>query len=171
MWKKPTPSAPSTSSPQAPQKSPETSPIARSEPRAHTSKSRIGAGMVIHGDVRGQEDLVVEGRVEGKIVLEHHTLVVESEGRVDAEISARVVRVAGEVRGNVTASEQAVLVESARLEGNITAPGVTIETGARFKGSVDMDGGASKTSSPVLRDNAAPAIPKPNGAAKPVGVA
>ena len=68
-------------------------------------------------------------------------------------------------------AELVVIGQTGHLTGNIKTPTLEIVEGAHFKGSVDMDGGASKTSSPVLRDNAAPAIPKPNGAAKPVGVA
>jgi cytoskeletal protein CcmA (bactofilin family) len=98
----------------------------------------------------GDEDLTIEGRVEGKIDLKEHNLTIGPNGRIQAEISAKSVRVQGEVNGNVAAGEKVELAETGRVIGDIVAPRIVIADGARFKGSVDMSGapvGSSKSSS------------------------
>ena len=95
------------------------------------STARIGPKTFVKGDVYGEEDLVVEGKVEGKVTLEKHSVVVASSGKVDADVFADNIRVAGEVHGNLRAAGQVVLLETARLEGDITAK--TITAGERMK--------------------------------------
>lgn len=131
MWKK---SEAELSPPTAPRRA--TSSRPESSP---SRKARIGAGLRLKGELSGEEDVIIEGAVEGKITLEGHGVIVEESGRVDAEITASSICVAGEVRGNLYGSEQVVLLKTGRVEGNIYAKSVTLETGARFKGSVDMD--------------------------------
>lgn len=111
-------------------------------------KARIGSGIVLKGELRGNEDVVIEGRVEGSITLEQHGVLVEESGKVDADITASSICVAGEVNGNLHGSEQVVLLKTGRVEGNIYAKSVTLETGAQFKGSIDME-----TVSPVRTSN------------------
>jgi cytoskeletal protein CcmA (bactofilin family) len=120
------------------------------EPARRNSGERatIGPSIFIKGDLAGEEDLVIEGRVEGKVDLKQHNVTIGKNGRVKADVFGRVVTVEGEVDGNVFAQEQAVLRQSGAVRGNITSPRVTLEDGSRFKGSIDMDssraGGASK---------------------------
>jgi len=99
----------------------------------------IGAGTIIRGEVSGEEDLIVEGRVEGKVELRQNSVTVGAKGRVSAEVHARIVMIDGEVDGNLTAEEQIVIRRSGRVRGDLVAPRVTIEDGARFKGSIDME--------------------------------
>lgn len=99
----------------------------------------IGPSIVVRGEISGEEDLLVEGRVEGKIDLRQNAVTIGAKGQLAAEVQARVVMIDGEVEGNLTADEQIVLRKSARVRGDLCAPRVTIEDGARFKGSIDMD--------------------------------
>jgi cytoskeletal protein CcmA (bactofilin family) len=99
----------------------------------------IGASISIVGDVTGGEDLTILGRVEGKIALPKHSVTVGQSGRISADIQAKVVSVAGEVRGNLIASEQIVIRKTATMLGNLTAPRVGLEDGCCFRGSVEME--------------------------------
>jgi cytoskeletal protein CcmA (bactofilin family) len=101
----------------------------------------IGPSIVIKGSVTGDEDLLVEGAVEGTIELRNHVVSVGTSGRVSADIHAKVVRIDGEVSGDVIGSEKVVISKSGNVHGNIVAPRVTLEDGAIFKGSIDMDPG------------------------------
>lgn len=99
----------------------------------------IGASISILGDLKGDEDLTILGRVEGKIDLPQHSVVIGRSGRVTADIHAKLVSVEGEVRGNLFAGEQILIRRTATMLGNLTAPRVSLEDGCRFKGSVDME--------------------------------
>ena len=112
---------------------------ARSGNDRPASEVRIGKTIVIRGELTGEEDLTVEGRVEGKIDLSNHQLLVGPDGNVSAEVLAKTVTVTGRMEGNLNATERVVIQESGSLVGDIRAPRVIIEDGAKFKGSVDMD--------------------------------
>jgi cytoskeletal protein CcmA (bactofilin family) len=99
----------------------------------------LSPSIVVRGEVSGDEDLIVEGRIEGKILLRQNTVTIGAKGRVAAEVHARAIQIEGEVDGNLTAEEQIVLRKSSRVRGDLVAPRVTIEDGARFKGSIDME--------------------------------
>ena len=157
MWKRenettppaPTPATPLSSA--SPSSSPAPSPRREPEPPAPASRAiepmpaasvgrtTIGAGTVVRGEMTGEEDLLVEGRVEGKIELRANAVTVGAKGRLTAEVHARAILIDGEVDGDLTAEEQIVVRKSGRVRGDLTAPRVTIEDGARFKGSVDME--------------------------------
>jgi cytoskeletal protein CcmA (bactofilin family) len=107
--------------------------------RASSERATIGASILIKGDLSGDEDLVIEGRVEGKVDLKQNNVTVGRNGRVRADIFGRVVIIEGEVDGNVFAQEQAILRQAGAIRGNITAPRVILEDGSRFKGSIDME--------------------------------
>jgi cytoskeletal protein CcmA (bactofilin family) len=117
------------------------SPRAESSPaptRKGSERAAIGPSITIRGEVSGDEDLLIQGRVDGSVDLKQHTVTVGREGQVKAGISARVVTVEGKVQGDLVAEEQVILRSSARVEGDITAPRVILEDGANFRGGVDM---------------------------------
>ncbi len=98
----------------------------------------IGPSINIKGDVTGDEDLMIQGRIEGTVTLKQHNVVVGPEGQVRASIHGRSVTVEGTVVGDLRGEEQVVLRKAASVEGNIQAPRVTLEDGASFKGGIDM---------------------------------
>jgi cytoskeletal protein CcmA (bactofilin family) len=102
-------------------------------------RAQIGGGTIVRGEISGEEDLLIEGRVEGRIDLRQNAVTVGAKGRLVAEIIARIILVDGEVDGNLTAEEQIVVRKSGRVKGDLCAPRVTIEDGARFKGGIDME--------------------------------
>ncbi len=102
---------------------------------AHTV---IGSSIVIDGEISGGEDLVILGTVKGRIALKE-SLFVESSGVIEADIETANVEVAGQVTGNIAASEKVELKANCKVVGDIRSPRILIADGAIFKGSVDMD--------------------------------
>jgi cytoskeletal protein CcmA (bactofilin family) len=100
--------------------------------------ARIGSTLFFKGDLQGEEDLVIEGRIEGRIAIKQGNVTVGEKGRVEADIEAASIHVAGLVKGNLTGADRVVILESGRVEGNITARSVSLENGCHFKGSIDM---------------------------------
>jgi len=114
----------------------------------------IGPSIVVNGTITGEENLVVEGTVEGTIDLPKNDLTIGESGRVTANLSAKVIRVDGLVKGDITGGENVVISDTGRVQGNIVAPRVTLQDGAKFKGSIDMDPGSGKAQpTPSKTDN------------------
>ena len=137
-----TPSRPDGERPPHPHETPK--PAAAPAPAAHKSPAEvktavIGPNIRIQGELSGDEDLVVEGRVEGKISVSKG-LRIGPQAQVNAEVKAHHVTIAGRIVGNVTATEKVEILPSGILEGNIRAPKIAIDEVAQFKGSVDMGG-------------------------------
>jgi len=103
----------------------------------------IGPSISIKGEVSGEEDLHIQGKVEGTINLNGNQVSVGDSGKVRADIRAKEVRIDGEVTGDISANEMVVISKSGTVRGNIVAPRVTLEDGANFKGSIDMDPSAA----------------------------
>ena len=97
----------------------------------------LGESIVINGNVNGDEDLTVRGRLEGTLTLTKG-LVVEPTGVVKAEIQAKSCVVSGAVVGNVTASDSVEITKDGRMVGDITARRVILADGASFRGRIEM---------------------------------
>jgi cytoskeletal protein CcmA (bactofilin family) len=100
----------------------------------------IGESIQIKGEVAGNEDLTIDGKVEGKIMLKDHNLTIASNGRITSDIHAKNVTVIGEVVGNITADHKVEVAETGSVKGDIVSPRVLLADGARFRGSIDMEG-------------------------------
>jgi len=139
------PSAPPKSKGAAPgpQVAPEAAPKQRSKPMS--SVAVVGKSIVIKGELSGNEDLVVEGAVDGTITLTDNNLVVGADGRVNANLFARSVTITGRVEGDVSATERVEITATGSLKGNIRSPRLVINDGAFFQGSVEMKKVASGT--------------------------
>jgi cytoskeletal protein CcmA (bactofilin family) len=138
MWKKseseefhpqPIP-APQVQPPPAPR-----NPVPPSQSKEHAV---IGPTISIKGDLTGNEDLVIEGRVEGKIEFPHHSVTIGKNGTIKADIYGRTITVEGTVEGNLYGEEQLNVRHSGTVRGNIVAPRVALEDGSNFKGNIDM---------------------------------
>jgi cytoskeletal protein CcmA (bactofilin family) len=97
----------------------------------------IGPETRISGEVRGEEDLVVRGRIDGKVQLTQ-TLTVDKGATVQADVDVRHIVVSGTVVGAIVASESAKLTSTARVVGDLASPRVMMEAGAAYRGRVDM---------------------------------
>jgi len=98
----------------------------------------IGPRIAIRGNVSGEEDLVIEGRVEGSIALTGH-LTVTAGAVVEADLEVDSVDIHGQLEGDIVAATTITLHEGCRVAGNLRAPRVVITDGAQFKGAVEMD--------------------------------
>ena len=101
--------------------------------------ANIKESIFIRGELIVGEDLTVEGRVEGKIELKDHNLWIGPHGEVNAEIRAKSVIIAGNVRGSIFASEIVEVKLSGSVEGNIHCKRVSLVDGAKFTGHIDTE--------------------------------
>lgn len=113
------------------------SPPDKELPRQEMRPTYLGPKVRLAGELSGDEDVLFDGTVEGRVALAK-SFRVGSHGKVHAEVSARVVVIGGTVVGDVVATERVEILPTGVLEGNIRAPKIVIAEGAKFKGSVDM---------------------------------
>jgi len=99
----------------------------------------IGSSIQINGDLRGDEDLRIEGDVSGTVKLKNSELTIGKSGKVKAGVYAKSIAVDGETKGDLHATECVSIHANACVQGNIIAPRVSIVEGAHFKGSIEMD--------------------------------
>jgi len=138
-----------------------------SEPTSRGSRQQgrgdfvtIGKSVVVKGELTGNEDVTIEGQVEGKIELKDHVLTIGVNGKVKAQVFAKTLVVLGELNGNVATSEKVEIRDSGSVNGEIVSPRVAIEEGAHFRGSVDMQRKSSQaTMGPQSADQPAPQVP------------
>jgi len=124
----------------------------------------IGQSVQIKGELTGNEDLTIEGVVDGKILVKDHSLTIGANGRISAEVHAKTVVIVGTINGNITADDKVEIAPSGTVNGDIRAPRVSISDGAKFKGSIDMDrkGAAAQPST-----SASPSVSKGSGLSTP----
>ena len=118
----------------------------------------IGKSVQIRGEVKGSEDLLVDGVVEGTITLTESRLTIGPHAKVQANVSARDVVVIGTLDGDIQATGRVELRAGANLKGDIHAARLSIEENAMFSGKVDLvqsagqagaDRGVAATQTPV----------------------
>ena len=102
-----------------------------------TDVSHIGKSIVIKGDVSGSGNVYLDGELEGNVEL-NGSLTVGPEGRVRANIQARIIVVQGRVEGDLYGLEHAKLKKSATVVGDIYTPRIAIEDGTSLEGSVHV---------------------------------
>jgi cytoskeletal protein CcmA (bactofilin family) len=100
--------------------------------------SNIAAGLRIKGQISGNEDLQVDGNVEGPIDLGEATLTVGIGGRLASEVKAREMLIHGEVKGTLTVNDRIEIKKDGSVMGNLTTSRILIEDGAHFKGSIEI---------------------------------
>ncbi len=129
--------------------------------------SVLGPTAVIIGNVRGNGDLEVRGKLQGSIEVTGRILVAEA-GVVLGSIEASQIRISGEVRGGLQASDSISVASSAQIEGDLVAPRVSVEAGARVRGQLRAGGEAlaqeasAREETPVQRIS--PPAPEPRSA-------
>ena len=111
---------------------------------ADNSPARIGKTIVIRGEIQGQEDLIVDGKLEGTVNLAENRLTIGPSANVAADITAKDVLVLGRVQGNVVATGRVELRSGCNLEGDIRALRLAVEDNAVFHGKVDLTQGVSR---------------------------
>jgi cytoskeletal protein CcmA (bactofilin family) len=157
IWKKTDADNPPTQTPLQPPAHPT---VPRSQPPPGRDRALIGPSIEIKGSLSGDEDLLIEGRVEGKVELAQHTVTIGTGGNIKADVRGRNIIVMGEVEGDLFGSEQIVLRQASTVRGNLVAPRVSLEDGADFKGSIDMTSKPAAESKPLPKDT--PAMKPPS---------
>lgn len=130
-----------------------------SRPPAAREHAVIGASIHIDGDLRGEEDLLIEGEVNGTVQLRSHSLTIGPAGKVRADVYAHSIYVDGFMEGDLYGSERVAIRKSAQVRGNVTSPRVSLEDGAKFKGSIEMDPQAVQSA--TSRNTPKPATSQP----------
>jgi cytoskeletal protein CcmA (bactofilin family) len=97
----------------------------------------IGAKTVIKGEITGDEDVVVEGQIDGQVKITRD-LRVGNGGTVKATVEAQSIIVSGELVGDCVATTRVEIQSSGKVTGNIRAPRIVIAEGAMFRGNSDM---------------------------------
>ncbi len=115
----------------------------------------IGPGITIIGDISGDENLIIEGTVEGRIDLGTHEVTIGKTGRLKADVVAKSVRIDGSLEGDIIGNDRVLISRRGTVEGNIVAPRLILEDGAIFRGSVEM------TPSPPEKKEAPRSVQKP----------
>lgn len=123
----------------------------------------IGRSIRIDGDLQGEEDLRIEGTVTGTVKLPNNALTIGREGQIRADVYARSITVDGLMEGDLYGAERVAIRKSAQVKGNITAPSVSLEEGARFKGSIEMDSEAVEAALGKSRPARKPTAVAPTG--------
>lgn len=163
MWKKPE-ATDSENTPTTPPSRPSTSASGTGSARSG-ERAVIGPSISIRGDVTGEEDLLIQGKVDGKVDLKQNNVTIGEHGKVEADLFGRNLTVEGTVEGNLFGEERVVVRSSGKVIGNITSPRVHLEDGATFKGSIDMDSkgggrsGATSSSQPRRREDRSESSP------------
>jgi len=115
-------------------------------PTPEGSTAHVGASLHIKGEISGNEDLHVDGSIEGSIQLQERKLTVGPSGKVTADVVAREVVVYGSSEGNVRAGDRIEIKKDGSVVGELTTARIIIEDGAHFKGSIEIDRNVSDIS-------------------------
>ncbi len=108
------------------------------EKRFLSQPSRLGSTAKLKGEWICNEDVIIQGHLQGKIDLGNHDLHIEREAKVLADIRGKNITILGKVTGNVTASGKILVGKEAKMIGDLSAPQIAIQDGAKFKGTVKM---------------------------------
>lgn len=117
-------------------------------------RALIGSATRVTGDMTGEEDLHIEGRIVGCVTFRRHAVSIGIDGSVEGDVVAQSLTVGGTIRGRLIASGNVRVLAGAHVSGEIHSPGLVIEEGAEFQGTVDMN-----PANPLLEElfDAAPA--------------
>ena len=104
-----------------------------------TNPATIGSSIYFKGELSGEEDFIIQGKVDGEIKLHKNNLTIGIDGVINANITANIIIVEGQLNGDLFGGENVIIRKTGNVLGNIISPRVTLEDGAKFKGSIEMD--------------------------------
>lgn len=135
---------------------------AAAEPQIVSTSAVIGQTIVVRGEITGDEDLLVEGRIEGSVALPKSRLTVGVSDDVSATINAKTLSIEGSINGDVAAVENVVLTSTGKMAGNIKAPRITLEDGCTFNGTIDMETEPTAVVTDLKQSTPSPTVKKPS---------
>ena len=110
--------------------------------------ANIGKSISIKGDLTGNEDLEIEGKIDGRVELPNNQLTIGANGQVQAELKAKAVVIVGHVTGNVVGTERVEIQVTGIVDGDVTAPKLVVAEGARINGAIHMTDKATSQAQP-----------------------
>ena len=128
---------------------------------ADRTTARLGSSLHVKGEISGNEDLYIDGTVEGLVHLDERKLTVGATAQLTADVIAGEVIVYGSVKGNVRGKGKIEIKKDGSVNGDLTTAQIIIEDGAYFKGSIEIEKSAEKESDKNVfsRTASAPAMP------------
>jgi len=117
---------------------------ASATPAVGNQSSLIGNTLLIKGEVFSEDEILIEGKIQGKINVKNRVIIGKN-GNVEADIEAREVIIKGKVTGNVKGGQRVEIVPAGVLHGNINSPRVVIADSGVFEGSIEMHGREEKS--------------------------
>ena len=144
MWNTNKPEPSSSPSPATPESRfapapPGVTPNARPSGPAARDLACLESTLIIKGQIQGDEDLQIDGKVEGPISLQGHRLTVGRTARLNSEVTAREVVIYGKASGNLRARDRVEIKKDGEVTGDITTSRISIEDGAYFKGRIEIE--------------------------------
>ncbi len=133
------------------------SPAPAPESAPGKAKTVIGERISIEGDIRGHENLVIEGSMKGKIELEKNQITVGPKGRVQAEIHADNVTISGHLTGNIEALGTVKITRDANFSGEIKSRSISVEDGAYLKAVIELQRDTQKAAPEIGKTVSKPA--------------
>jgi cytoskeletal protein CcmA (bactofilin family) len=127
--------------------------------REGKNMANIGQSIIFKGELTGDEDLEIDGQVEGTVHLTNNELTVGPNGHLKAEVNAKSIVVIGRVHGNLTATERIEIQSTGVVEGDIRAPRLLIQEGAVLNGGIDMTKGATASGKSAAGSSPTPPTP------------
>lgn len=132
-----------------------TTPLHKTEAKAPIAV--IGPKIRFKGELEGEEDLLIQGSIDGTISLSGQNLIIGEQGQLRANARAKTINVEGRVKGDLEGEERISIRASSQVQGNIKAERVVLEDGAKFRGSIEMNiddefGSDLPKKSPLIRD-------------------
>ncbi|MAG30787.1 MAG: cell shape determination protein CcmA [Deltaproteobacteria bacterium] len=103
----------------------------------------IGQSIVFKGELTGDEDLEIDGQVDGNVDLANHQITIGANGRLKAEVNAKSIIVIGQITGNLSATERIEVQATGIVQGDVRAPRLNVQEGAVLNGSIDMSGSSA----------------------------
>ena len=134
---------------------------------ADRAPSRLGSSLHLKGEISGDEDLDIDGTVEGLVHIDERKLTVGATAKLTADIIAGEVIVYGSVKGNVHGKGKVEIKKDGSVNGDLTTVQIIIEDGAYFKGSIEIEKSAEKESDKNVFSRTASASAAPAAGAGP----
>jgi cytoskeletal protein CcmA (bactofilin family) len=137
---------------------------------ANCAPSRLGSSLHLKGEISGNEDLDIDGTVEGLVYIEERRLTVGATAKLTADIIAGAVIVYGSVKGNVRGKRKIEIKKDGSVNGDLTTAQIMIEDGAYFKGSIEIEKSVEKEGDKNVSSQMASASATPTSGAGPKSI-
>ena len=110
-------------------------------------KTTISNSRIIEGNIKAQEHLIINGTIKGKVEINNFSLFLGPSGRLEGEVYAQDVRIRGHMRGDIKATGKVEITTEANFSGQIKSKSISVEHGAYFDASVELERGSTGTES------------------------